>query len=540
MDDLQGLNQRLSALENRIKTNFFEVEKRLAETEQKPGGESIGEERLQEIEDLVLLLQIESTKIKEKIGTQDVIESAPLLEQRITKIEEKLGQGVPQNLETRIAEIEKGISSLKVDLPKIEEKIASRPQGPITVTSKDADVYIERMNKTRIEIENALNRLKVLKDTVENFSTERGGVLQKIQNVEVDIERASTAFTKIKTIEEKINADIEKVEALKEGIDTKISGSSEKTESARKDVENRIFATEEKFKARMEKLDAVQQSLETKIGAMNAKAAELDVIKPQIMGLNKLVTAIEEEAVQRAALEKHVQDLAGKVTAMYNIRKTLEENYAKTVSLEKRMQDMGYSMDRWIGDVNSKLAAIDAVHSDVEDTSSQVAALERKIIETGKRMADMETYLATISEKVVGEVKTDMDKIIEEKANEFSAKIRGISGSLNIEEIRKMRDETAEQQMKLNDLEGKLELAATRFFTENLEQFAASLDRKFPDFVQKKDYARDVAEISQKLKSIESPDLSPLAERVMFLERRLTDIYNMMKSMSSRMPVVVE
>lgn len=511
MDDSQGADERLSRLENRIKTNFFEVEKRLAEMEQKgPPAESVGEERLQEIEDLVLLLQLESAKIKEKLGTQDIIESAPLLEQRIEKIEEKLGQGLPQNLEARIAGIEKGFSSLKLELPKMEEKIASR--GPITVTSKDADIYLEKMNKTKIEIENALNKLKMLKDTVEGISTERQGIVQKIQNVEVDIEKASTTFTKIKTIEEKINAEIEKIEAIKESVQTKISASSEKLESSKKEMENRIFGTEEKFKARMEKLDSVQESLETKIGVVNSKINEIEAMKPRldsINDLNKLETAMEEETVQRGALEK-------------------------------RMQDMGYSVDRWIDDVNSKLSAIDAVHNDIEDTSSQVAALERKVIETGNRMADVETNVSTISEKIVGEIKTEMDELIEGKTNEFSSRIRGITGSLNVEEMRKLRDETAEQQMKLHDLEGKIELAATRFFTENLEQFATSLDKKFPEFVSKRDYSRDLAEVSQRLKSIQSPDLSPLAERVMFLERRLTEIYDMMKSMSSRMPVVVE
>lgn len=513
MDDSQGADERLSRLENRIKTNFFEVEKRLTEMEQKgTPEESVGEERLQEIEDLVLLLQLESTKINEKLGTRDIIGSGPVLEQRIEKIEEKLGQGLPQNLEVRIAEIEKGFSSLKLELPKMEEKIASRPQGPITVTGKDADVYLEKMNKTKIETENALNKLKMLKDTVENLSTERQGIMQKIQNVEVDIEKASTAFTKIKTTEEKINADIEKIEAIKESIQTKISFSSEKLESAKKEMENRIFGTEEKFKARMEKLDSVQESLETKIGVVNSKINEIEAIKPQldsINNLNKLETAMEEETVQRGALEK-------------------------------RMQDMGYSVDRWIDDVNSKLSTINTVHNDIEDTSSQVAALERKVIETGNRMADVETNVSTISEKIVGEIKTEMDELIEGKTNEFSSRIRGIAGSLNVEEMRKLRDETAEQQMKLHDLEGKIELAAMRFFTENLEQFATSLDKKFPEFVSKRDYSRDLAEVSQRLKSIQSPDLSPLAERVMFLERRLTEIYDMMKSMSSRMPVVVE
>ncbi len=645
MDDLQGLNDRISAMENRVKTSIFsEVEKKLSEFEQNV--QPPGEERVQEIEDLMLLLQIENAKIKEKLGTQDIVESQPALEQRISKIEERLGQGISQNLEQRILQI--------------ESKIDSKSSGPITITGKDADAYMERMNRARIEIENSLNKLKAMRDAVENIASEKQGVMQKIQSIEIDIEKASTAFTKIKTLEEKIGADVEKMEALKDGIDAKISASSEKVDSSRKDVENRIFSVEEKFKTRMERLDAVQESIETKIGLVDGKSSEFESLRKQIdsvllfksnlekesgrmgdiekhiHGLNtriakfsELSAASEESSAKQASLEKHVQDLAGKVTAMHSIKGTLDESYAKSVSLEKRLQDMGYSMDRWIEDVNSRLtsvnavrsdieketvrraelenqikdavystkkmaddvnskiasinsrlAGIDASHSDIEDTSSQVAALERKIIETGnkmtgaearigdiisekilagkkeieariaavsqksgeteRRMKETENYVNTLTEKIVGELRVDIDKLVEEKSSEFSSKIKEASSSLNIEEIRKIRDETAEQQLKLNDLEGKLELAATRFFTENMEQFAMALDKKFPEFVVKKDYSRDLADVSQKLRTIQSPDLSPLAERVMLVERRLSDIYDMTKSMSNSMPIVVE
>ena len=39
---------------------------------------------------------------------------------------------------------------------------------------------------------------------------------------------------------------------------------------------------------------------------------------------------------------------------------------------------------------------------------------------------------------------------------------------------------------------------------------------------------------------IESPDLTPLSSRVYMLEKKIDDIYALMRSLSTRMPVVVE
>src|SRR3989338_2779063 len=56
------LEQRLSNLEDKIKRNFFEVEKRLSSIEVSPKNV---EERVKEVEDLQMLSQLEIMKLKE-------------------------------------------------------------------------------------------------------------------------------------------------------------------------------------------------------------------------------------------------------------------------------------------------------------------------------------------------------------------------------------------------------------------------------------------------------------------------------------------
>ena len=68
-DKAKELEERLDRLENRLKTTFLEVEKRFEEMRGREHLASGPEDRIAELEDLLLLLQLEVTKIKESAGT---------------------------------------------------------------------------------------------------------------------------------------------------------------------------------------------------------------------------------------------------------------------------------------------------------------------------------------------------------------------------------------------------------------------------------------------------------------------------------------
>ena len=92
-DKLKEIEERLNRLENKMKVSLFEVEKLV--NQQHPKQEEPIEERLLEMEDLILLLQLENTKMKDKISQDIDIELTPKVsqsaEERISRLEEEIG-----------------------------------------------------------------------------------------------------------------------------------------------------------------------------------------------------------------------------------------------------------------------------------------------------------------------------------------------------------------------------------------------------------------------------------------------------------------
>ena len=174
------LDEKLTRLENRVKTNFFEIEKKFAELPEK-APEGI-EERLQEIEDLVLLVQLENTKIKEKFGqgasaapaTTDlpgdaIKESAPLAAdavERLSKLESAIAElkpGVTPAVEQRLASLEQlskqssaPSAEISASLSKLESDINNLKAVSGKITPKEIEDDIAKMNAYKIDVTNSI------------------------------------------------------------------------------------------------------------------------------------------------------------------------------------------------------------------------------------------------------------------------------------------------------------------------------------------------------------------------------------------------
>ncbi len=87
--ETKQLEDRFDRMENKLKTTFLEVEKRLVEIKQQP---SDVEDRIQELEDLILLMQLEITKLKEKTGTtaEFLTPESPNILERMNRMEEAM------------------------------------------------------------------------------------------------------------------------------------------------------------------------------------------------------------------------------------------------------------------------------------------------------------------------------------------------------------------------------------------------------------------------------------------------------------------
>ncbi len=156
-DKVQELEQRLDRLEERLKLTFTEIEKRL--TQEKPPETASFEDRIDELEDLLLLLQLENTKLREKVGEGldiGITPSAPDVSERLNRIESELGaRSIPVSEPGDNGAIDAKIAAL-------EEKINSLPSTTIKVP-RDVEKHVkEHMEEDMRQLEKRIKTLEAL------------------------------------------------------------------------------------------------------------------------------------------------------------------------------------------------------------------------------------------------------------------------------------------------------------------------------------------------------------------------------------------
>lgn len=579
MADVVELEDRLTRLENRIKTNFFDIEKKFADISEKSS--EVPDERLQELEDLVLLIQLENTKLKEKLGTQETLSAEPGgIAERISKLESVIDQiksgatAAPSNIEQRLAGLEQKLSTqvkegIDSRLSKLDSDIKDLRIESGKMTPKEVDDNIAKINSARLELDNSILKFRALKDELEKGMTERQSLFTKLDQMEVNVEKAGAYFAKMRTSEEKISAIASKVESLNEGMDAKIKAGTEKIELIKRGIENRFTSTEERFKARLEKLDSTMESLDVKSGGIDEKIDELQSIGKDLADVAAIKTGVEEQLLRTASLERNLAAINKRISDIHKIKEEMEEEISIRASLEKKLEDMSVSvaglnnvnaqleeesalrmgLESRLQDITNELVVLRSGKAEIETAINHgLAQLDERMKSVGvdeqlaafdKKLADVQQEIEAAKEPVTN-AKEEIEKAAQKKMDEFSADIDEIKGALHLEDIRNIRNEIVEHRKLIQNLKADLEIAASRFFSSNLEEFAHALDKKFPGFVSKEDYTKHMTEISQRLKTIEAPDLSPLSARVEMLERKLNDVHNMMQSLARTMPIVLE
>lgn len=141
-DKLAEFEERFGKLEEKLKITFNEIERRFEQLQQPP--ETQLDERIQELEDLLLLLQLENTKLKEKVGEGldfGITPNVPDVSERVGRIEAELASR-PVAVTPTNGDVEAKIAAL-------EERINAIPTTTVKV-SKDAEKHIKEGLKDSI------------------------------------------------------------------------------------------------------------------------------------------------------------------------------------------------------------------------------------------------------------------------------------------------------------------------------------------------------------------------------------------------------
>ncbi|MBI4014395.1 MAG: hypothetical protein HY365_00385 [Candidatus Aenigmarchaeota archaeon] len=722
MDDLRAINAHLDGLEAKLRNTFVDIDTRMARLESvKEGG---SEERMQELEDLMLLLQVENAKLKEAGGANtsfiatgsnaddtddnrleqrmsaiesdisNLRKSAPAfnvggveerlneiekrieslsepkektlfkkelssikssdlrgVESRLDALEKRLGETdgksiVPAELYDKIAALEEKIESTgsaapSTALEKRLQNVEQRLRQPDAMSKGDVKAYIDKLLAVKEEVQQDMEKLSSMKNELQQFTATRGEIEKKLGSVEVSAERANAFYAKASNIEETLDRKLGELNNFTKDLESKVSGNLNEMERARKGVDVKIDAMEEKIQARLVRLDAVKESLDNKfreiqsrmgeLKELESKVAQLAALKPEhdpasdktARAVRELQERFEEESAMRASVDKAMQEIKKKLGDVDRAKRDIENQRATAVDMAKGSWNYAANLEKRIAELEHELVKMGnmemelgnetasrlATEKDVEDAKKKISSLEKGMMrlfraqaakapgditktteEPGKvsllqndvkelraRLEEESALRASMAKSVLHgahnydysssinalkkeaaapvkntavstpEMQQELDRHITDFNNQMNAVRSRIlqegeqfSQFVKDSDIVKLRHEMQEHHKTLKSIDKKIEKSATKFFAENLEEFAKALDRNMPAFVTRDRYEQDIKRIDSTLKNISAPDIAPLYDRMDMLERDVGQLVLSLRTMLMRVPIVVE
>jgi chromosome segregation ATPase len=419
---------------------------------------------------------------------------------RLKKLEDEIGKtGSAEHADTKKVEEE---------LAKTKELLENKIKGLEGDISKIASIGISDIGKTREQIE---------KETEEELKHFREATAKKIKDVEEEISKiASIEITELNktkvTLEKKTE---EELTALKEANSKRI-----------KDVEEEL----KKFaEAELKNTNRMEGELALKIKEVNAhlerfKSVDTEAVKKFREEVHKTDDHIENRL---KALEKNLavegsdeaKDYRKLAEELKKLRQDIDSESATRISIDKRLQA-----------AEEELSGFEHVERESLMKLSRVIDEFRKN-ELEKQKHDFEEFKHALDEESAKRIS------LEKMHNETEATLKALEYKVGrIENV----DDLASLGGKIHDLERNMKMASVRLLTQQLNEFAKAMDKRLPNIVSREEYRRELADVHQRLRTMESPDLAPLGARVERLERKIEEVVGMIRSVYNRVPVVVE
>ena len=305
-------------------------------------------------------------------------------------------------------------------------------------------------------------------------------------------------------------------------------------------VRNEVIRLEELLEKKapdreyLERVEKAKEEIDSNLRILQLLKQDIETMKSETENVENKIIKLEEkfssghEEASTGNIERRVDFLEREMKESIPTRKRLEEEAVLRMSIEKRLEEL----EKRSEDLETRKG--------IKEPSKSEAALKFRLEELEKRLRDIEAIRYKAGKPVpVSDVPNIERRLTRLESSEFPA------------------------------IDKKLELKVSRYLSEQLENFAKALDKKLPNAALIEDYTEKLSDVErrmnglesaikadvdkrlvdlnqgmrsveEKIKTVESPDLSPLANRVALLEKRMVEILAMMKSFSSRMPVVVE
>ncbi|MBI4019543.1 MAG: hypothetical protein HY364_04795 [Candidatus Aenigmarchaeota archaeon] len=489
---------------------------------------------------------------------------------------EKSMQEIRNEMESML-KVGKSLDKEKKDVQKLAESYSSARE---TINEKLSalDKKIEELDSMKNELHRERNEAKKAHEKNNSVEADISGKMEDISKELSDLEHLRKELREEKYQLRKL------AESSGEELRAKIAGIEKGMQEFYK-VKNDVNRDKEEIKsilndnqvrsAEIEKLMHEITGEMKDIGDMRklVKAGEtytsnverrVKELENHIQHISRLKMELESESVNRLADEKIINDIKRQFSAIETrvekFTSIPSEMHAMLAAIEHLRQNAGNeleartSLEQGINDMRQRLQGMEALWKGFDASSKQNQAehIDPAFMD---KLGEMQRRLDSIEQKTLQNPSpTEHAKIGEElnmHITDFSNQMNALRGRLMQEssefsqfikqnDINQFRKEMKDHNKMLRSIDKRIEKSAMKFFAENLEDFARAMDRKAPAFVTREAYEKDMQALGEKLRKIEAPESAALYERMDSLERDIGRTIVAMRSMMSRVPVVVE
>ena len=449
------LENDIERLENRMRTNFFDIEKRLKTLETMSSVSALEEfrERLQELEDLQMLLQTEIMQIKQKIIGEAIEMPTGDVEKRIEKLEETISKGVPvavdEDIEKRLESLEKAIDvkevkkmieklgfetknldalSKRIDdiekqlkenqryfNKKIEELEDLNEKSGKMLSEKGMKIFLNKINDAKIDIGKKLDEIESVRENLEKVIKDRHDLIKKIDDSEVAISKADALLTKIITQEEKVRSDLEKIETLKDRIDSKIDDRIGEMESIKEDMDEKIKRNNEKLNAEIDRSIALRDSVAAKIREFEDKISGIDAdeLQSDINDIKNKIKKIPSEKTLTKEFDNKINNMEEMINGISNKIKMIEARTGKKIDDKIKVieSELNKNMESKIIDIKNDIISnseknFKDVSNELSKKTDEINQINKKINKINEIMNNTNKALSTEFNEKINELKT--------------------------------------------------------------------------------------------------------------------------------------
>ena len=314
-----------------------------------------------------------------------------------------------------------------------------------------------------------------------------------------------------------------------------------------KSMEANIFAVQKAMREEVDKLENMindrvptEQGTERFITKMREEMDELrnDIGKAEL--LKNEIVARERAFATRPELEDfetRIKTDIVKIHALTDRVSAAEKSLdSQLINIEDRIES---AIKQFKREAEAHMKSMDRKTIDLETSIKEELENHRRNYDS--KLIDMEESVAKVAaETATVEAKRDVNAALAMHRKDVDDALKSVQDELSRIKPLLSSEKAASLMQRVNTIECDLESRATAVVIKEIAAFSEAIDKKFPDLVTKADFTEWSHAVAERVRSIETPDISPLVTRLDDLEIRVGEFSTLIREVVSRMPLVIE